>query len=348
MPAEARPLKIAQVAPLIYPVPPIDAGGTERVVADLCDGLCAAGHEVTLFAADGSDTLARLVRQGPAVATIPDAPPSMPGAMEAAMLAQVAAHADAFDIIHCHTEFFHAAALATCPDKVLMSIHWRADQADRQHFFARFPHMQVAAISAAQEADVPASNRLGVVHHGIDGLAQGSGHGGYCAFLGRMTDQKRPDRAIRIARAAGMPIRLAGNIDVGNPTYFEREVASRLGQDITHIGPITQSQKQGFLGNASVFLFPIDWPEPFGLVMIEAMACGTPVVAWNNGSVAEIVEDGVTGYVVETEREAVDAVRRAAKLDRATVRAGFERRFTRHRMIQGYLKIYRRMSEAVP
>ena len=339
-------LRIAQVAPLIFPVPPRDHGGTERVVCDLANGLVARGHRVTLFAAEGSDTAADLVAQGRPVASVPDAPPSLPSAKECVMLDRVAARADDFDIIHCHTELYHAAVLRPWRHKVVMTIHWRADQRDRRLFFDHFRDQQVIAISRAQAAALPPRNCLDVVHHGLPGdrLALDDGAGGYCAFLGRMTDQKRPDRAIEIARRAGVPIRLGGTVDVGNPAYFPDRVEPLLGAEAQYLGPVTQAQKQAFLGKAAVLLFPIDWPEPFGLVMIEAMACGTPVVAWRNGSVAEIVEDGVSGFIVDSVQDAAAAVRRARSLDRAGVRRAFERRFTRDHMVEGYLRAYRALA----
>ena len=338
-------MNIAQVAPLQFTVPPQDHGGTERMVADLTDALVARGHTVTLFAAEGSQTQAQLQPQGPCVSSIGDAPPSMPSAVECCMLDRVAQQADAFDVIHCHTELYHAAVLRTHRHKCLMTIHWRADQMDRQVYFDHFNDQQVAAISRSQAATLPEANCIGTVHHGIpeDRYSLGDGTGGYCAFLGRLTDQKRPDRAIEIAERAGLPIRLGGTRDVGNPTYFERAIQPRLSAKATYIGPVTEADKQDFLGNAAVFLFPVDWPEPFGLVMIEAMACGTPVVAWRNGSTSEIIDDGVTGYVVDTMEAAVEAVGKAQLLDRKAIRDAFEHRFTAGRMAADYENLYARM-----
>ena len=336
-------MRIAQISPLIFPVPPSNHGGTERVICDLSNGLVARGHDVTLFAAEGSQTTASLAAQGPCVASVENAPPSLPSAKECVMLDRVAACADTFDVIHCHTELYHAAVLRPWAHKLVMTIHWRADEADRQIFFDHFKEMMVVAISAAQAVSLPARNCLDVVHHGIpaDRLVLDNGADGYCAFLGRLTDQKRPDRAIDIATRADMPIRLGGTIDVGNPDYFMREVEPLLNDHVRYVGPVEQHQKQGFLGKASVLLFPIDWPEPFGLVMIEAMACGTPVVAWRNGSVEEVIEDGVSGFIVASIEEATEAVARAKLLDRAEVRKAFERRFTQDHMVDGYLRAYR-------
>jgi len=253
-----------------------------------------------------------------------------------------------FDIVHCHGEFSHAALLGDRRPHSLTTIHWRVDELDRELFFAAFPDLPVAAISAAQEIGIPDSNRAGIVHHGIerDRYALDERPGTHLAFVGRMTDQKRPDTAIRVARAAGRPIRLAGTVDVGNPLYFDREVRPLLGPDAEYVGPLDDRGKQALLGSSAALVFPIDWPEPFGLVMIEAMACGTPVVAFRRGSVAEIVEDGVTGFVVDTEAEAAEAVEAAAALDRRRVRQRFEERFTAERMARDYLAIYRRLAGA--
>ena len=342
-------MRIAQVSPLWFPVPPADHGGTERVVHILSQALVDRGHEVTVFAADGSATAGRLEPQGPAVSGLANPPPSLVSAMELVMLDRVAAMADAFDVIHCHTELAHAAVLRAVRHKVVMTIHWRADEADRQRFFAHFTDQKVVAISAAQAGDLPAGNVAGIVHHGIPEARYKLGPGGpYVAFLGRMTDQKRPDLAARVARAAGLPARLAGTVDVGNPAYFETMVRPELSDEVRYVGPIGEGAKQDFLGNACALLFPIDWPEPFGLVMIEAMACGTPVVAWRRGSVAEVVDDGVSGFVVETEAEAVAALGRASTLDRAKVRAAFERRFTAARMAAQYEAIYAAMAFGTP
>ncbi|MFB0493141.1 glycosyltransferase involved in cell wall biosynthesis [Methylobacterium sp. OAE515] len=345
-------LRVAQVAPNIFPVPPGHHGGTERVVHDLSTALRSLGVELTLFASSDSATdlprvgdypsLAALERQYGRVA------PGVPAALDALQLEALRRRLDAFDIVHCHGEFAHAALLGARRPHSLTTIHWRVDELDRALFFQGFPDLPVAAISAAQAAGVPAANRAGIVHHGIDRTryelcAVPDDH---VAFVGRMTDQKRPDVAIRVARAAGLPIRLGGTIDVGNPDYFDRCVRPLLSADATYLGPVDDHQKGELLGGARALLFPIDWPEPFGLVMIEAMACGTPVVAWDRGSVPEIVEDGVTGFIVSSEAEAVVALARIGQLDRATVRRRFEERFTAERMARDYLALYQRLLAA--
>lgn len=335
-------MRIAQVSPLYFPVPPADHGGTERVVDMLATALMDRGHEVTVFAADGSRTRATLASQGPPVSSLADAPPSLQCAMELVMLDRVAERAGEFDVIHCHTELAHAAVLRAVRRKVVMTIHWRADEADRQRYFAHFVDQKVVAISNAQAADLPPGNVAGIVHHGIpvDRYAPGPGTGGYVVFIGRMTDQKRPDLAARIGRAAGLAVKLAGTVDVGNPTYFDTMVRPVLGEGVEYVGPVGETGKAALLRDAEALLFPVDWPEPFGLVMIEAMACGTPVVAFRKGSVPEIVENGVTGYAVDTVDEAVAALSAARRLDRGKVRARFEARFTAARMALEYEAIY--------
>ncbi|WP_367399409.1 MULTISPECIES: glycosyltransferase family 4 protein [Methylorubrum] len=345
-------IRVAQVAPNIFPVPPEHHGGTERIVNDLSVALRSLGIDVTLFASSDSATDLPRVGDHPSLAALErrnrQVPPGVPAALDALQLEALRLRLDRFDIVHCHGEFAHAALLGPRRRRSLTTVHWRVDELDRALFFAGFPDLPVAAISAAQEAGIPASNRAGVVHHGIarDRYTFRPEPGAHVAFVGRMTDQKRPDTAIRVARAAGLPIRLGGTIDVGNPDYFERSVRPLLGPDATYLGPIDDRAKGALLGGARALLFPIDWPEPFGLVMIEAMACGTPVIAWNRGSVPEIVEDGVTGFVVASEAEAVAALARIGGLDRAVVRRRFEERFTAERMARDYIALYRRLLAA--
>ncbi|WP_242195466.1 glycosyltransferase family 4 protein [Sphingomonas hankookensis] len=346
--AMESPLRIAQLAPVIYPTPPRGTGGTERVVSDLTEALMAMGHDVTLIAPSDSVTTARHLSAHPSLSALEayhgPVAPGVPAALEAAQLGLLAKHLAEFDIVHCHGEFAHAAVLGDRIGHSVTTVHWRLDELDRKLFFHSFPELPVAAISAAQGRDLPRANRTGVVHHGIpvDRFQAGPGGGGV-AFIGRMTDQKRPDVAIRVARAAGRPIRLAGGIDVGNPRYFDERVAPLLGEDAVHVGEIDDRAKQGLLGEAAALLFPIDWPEPFGLVMIEAMACGTPVIAWDRGSVREVIDPGVTGFVVRTEEEAVAALAKIDTIDRAGVRERFEARFTAARMAEDYVAIYREL-----
>lgn len=341
------PLRVAQVAPGIFPVPPRDHGGTERMIGDLCVSLKQAGVEVTLFAPSDSAAPVSQVGRLPSLLSLEKkygtVPPSIPAVLEAVRMEDLRCALDNFDIIHCHGEFFHAALLGGRRRDSVTTIHWRVDELDRELFFGSFPDLPVAAISQAQNAMLPPSNRTRVVHHGIDRnrYAMGGGAGGYLAFIGRMTDQKRPDRAIRAARAAGWPIRLAGTVDVGNPLYFEREVVPLLGADAIYEGPLDDAGKQSLLQDAGALLFPVDWPEPFGLVMIESMACGTPVIAWDKGSVPEIVEPGLSGFIVSDQAGAVAAIGRLGELSRNTVRQRFETRFTAERMAADYIALYR-------
>ncbi|MGU3537971.1 glycosyltransferase family 4 protein [Methylobacterium sp. A54F] len=345
-------IRVAQVAPNIFPVPPKHHGGTERVIYDLCTALRSLNAEVTLFAPSDSATDLPCVGNHPSLSALETrygrVAPGVPAALDALQLEALRLRLDAFDIVHCHGEFAHAALLGARRRHSLTTVHWRVDELDRALFFAGFPDLPVAAISAAQAAGIPPSNRAGVVHHGIarDRYSFRAEPEGHVAFVGRLTDQKRPDTAIRVARAAGLPIRLGGTVDVGNPDYFDGQVRPLLGPDATYLGPVDDVRKGELLGGARALLFPIDWPEPFGLVMIEAMACGTPVIAWNRGSVPEIVEDGVTGFVVASEAEAVAALARIGGLDRARVRRRFEERFTAERMAQDYLALYERLLAA--
>ena len=338
-------LKIAHVAPVILPVPPLSYGGTERVVADLAHAQAAFGHEPIIFA--GSDSTIDLpLRSGFRSLSSHQAkqsvPPGLAAELEAAQLAELLRAGDIFDIVHLHGSAHASALCETWAAPVFRTIHWRADEADHLHHFRQFPGERVVAISEAQAAGVPAGSLAGVVHHGIpaERLRAGEGKGGYLAFIGRMTDQKRPDRAIELARRAGMPLQLAGPVDAGNPDYFEQVVVPALSSTVRHVGNIDDRAKQGFLGDAAALVFPIAWPEPFGLVMIEAMACGTPVIAWDKGSVPEVIEDGVTGAVVKSLDEALARLPEVLALDRAVIRQRFETRFTAARMAKDMAGLY--------
>ena len=352
MRSNSQRLRLAVVAPVQLPVPPLGAGGTERIINDLIRSVVKQGHTVDCFAPTDSRVFETEGVGGrgnypfPSLASLRAEHARVPGAtgsvLDAAMLESVRVRADQYDAIHCHTEFAHAAVLGDHRSRTLTTVHWRCDELDRQVFFQSFPDLPVAAISRSQAQAIPSSNLRGVVYHGfpVDRYVRGEG-GSYLAFVGRMTDQKRPDRAIDLAKHVDLPLRLAGNIDPGNPTYFRDRVAPDLGDRIEYVSEVDDPGKQDLLGNALAFVFPIDWPEPFGLVMIEAMACGTPVIAWRNGSVPEIVEHGVTGFIVDTMDEAVDAVRRVGEIDRLLVRKRFEERFTSDIMARKYVELYR-------
>jgi len=346
-------LRIAQVSPVILPLPAREAGGTERIVVDLSVALANLGHEVTVFAPGDSTLDLPCERALPSLAWheahAEAVPPGLPAVLEAALLERLRQRIDDFDIIHCHGEFFHGALLGAHRARSLTTIHWRTDELDRQRFFEAFPDLPVAAISASQARTIPASNRAAMVPHGLDPARFTPPHApvstagrGALLFIGRMTDQKRPDRAIEIAWRSQHALKLAGSVDPGNPYYFEHHVAPRLGGRIEHIGAIGDAAKRALLTDAPALLFPIDWPEPFGLVLIEAMACGTPVIAWRRGAVPEIVEHGVTGFIVDSMDEAVDAVNRLPTLDRAAIRARFATRFSAERMARDYVQAYLR------
>ena len=341
-------MRIAHVAPVIYPVPPKTYGGTERVVADLATAQAKAGHEVTVFApCDSRLTDVEIVGSYRSASASSDTygklTPGFPAELEAEQLADLVTRAAQFDVVHLHGSAHASGACSALGVPTFRTVHWRADEPDHVRHFKSFPKERVIAISRRQALDVPRANLAGVVHHGIplDRYAFGGSRTEYLAFLGRMTDQKRPDRAIALARQSGLTLKLAGPVDPGNPTYFDDVVKPHLDAAIQHVGNVTDDQKQGFLSNALALMFPIDWPEPFGLVMIEAMACGTPVIGWDEGSVREIVDDGVTGIIVNSVEEALDRLPEVRDLDPAIIRKTFEQRFSADRMAREITDLYR-------
>jgi glycosyltransferase involved in cell wall biosynthesis len=340
---EAAVMKIAQIAPLIESVPPRAYGGTERVVHYLTEELVALGHEVSLFASGDSVTAATLVPCGPTSLrreeNVRDVLPYY-----LLMLDRVREQADAFDVLHFHIDLLHLPMLRPQAARTVTTLHGRQDLPDLKPFYLGFGEAPLVSISDAQRLPIAHANFVATVHHGLPlDLHRPITHprGGYLAFLGRISPEKRPDRAIAIARALGIPLKIAAKVDRQDEAYFREVVAPLLQQPgIEFLGEIDERQKSRFLGEASAVLFPIDWPEPFGLVMIEAMACGTPVLAFRSGSVPEIIDHGLTGLIVTSQDEAIAAVPRLLALDRNAVRRRFEERFSARRMAQDYLAVY--------
>jgi glycosyltransferase involved in cell wall biosynthesis len=344
-PARGARLRIAQVAPLYESVPPKLYGGTERVVSYLTEELVGLGHDVTLFASGDSRTRARLLAGSPRALRLEGC--ADPLARYVVHLEQVFERAARFDVIHLHTDYLHFSFARRSGTPHLTTLHGRLDLPDLVPVYREYAEIPLVSVSDAQRQPMPHANWQGTVHHGLPWnlLPPGPGDGGYLAFLGRISPEKRLDRAIEIARRSGWPLRVAAKVDRADREYFDREIRRLIDQPhVDFVGEITESQKPDFLGRAAALLFPIDWPEPFGLVLIEAMACGTPIVAFRDGSVEEIVEDGVNGYIVDTVAQAVDAVERLRWIERAGCRYVFEQRFTSRRMALDYLRLYRRVA----
>jgi glycosyltransferase involved in cell wall biosynthesis len=339
---EVAPMRIAQIAPLYESVPPKLYGGTERVVSYLTEELVRQGHDVTLFASGDSRTSAKLARCcDVALRLNPRA--GLP--YHVIMLEQVRQRVGEFDVLHFHIDFLHAPLVRAFGDRTVTTHHGRLDHPDIAPFYNVFQELPVVAISTDQRRYLPGANWIGTVHHGLPrNLLPFRSHasGEYLAFLGRISPEKGPNRAIEIASRAKVPLKIAAKIDRVDRDYWEQQVLPMIEAhpNAEFIGEINECQKARFLGEALALLFPIDWPEPFGLTMIEAMACGTPVVAFRSGSVPEVVKHGVSGFIVDTIEEAVAAVGQVADLDRAKIRAEFERRFTVERMARDYLEIY--------
>src|SRR5580704_7307569 len=338
-------MKIAQVAPLIESVPPRLYGGTERIVSYLTEELVGLGHDVTLFASGYSITSAELAPCCTrALRLDPTVHDTIPHFM--LMLDKVRERSDEFDILHFHIDLFHFPLFRALAARTLTTLHGRLDLGDLKPFYSRFDEMPLISISNDQRKPLPHANFVSTVQHGIpaDLHPPSFEQGGYLAFLGRISPEKRPDRAIRIAGAAGIPLKIAAKVDKIDEDYFRNEILPLVeGPGVEFIGEINEREKTKFLGEAAALLFSVDWPEPFGLVMIEAMACGTPVVAYRCGSVPEVIEDGVTGRAVDSEEEAIAALPAILAYDRRAVRQRFEERFTDARMAQDYVSIYRRL-----
>lgn len=343
---EARPLRIGQVAPLIESVPPHGYGGTERVVSYLTEELINLGHEVTLFASGDSETRAELVSS--VNVSLRASGCVDPLAPTLVMLEQVKRYAPGLDILHFHIDYLHFPVSRQANVPHVTTLHGRLDQPHLLPLYREFDDMPLVSISHSQRKPLPFAHWRSTVPHGLplDLYRQADGSGGYLAFLGRISPEKRVDRAIEIAGRAGLPLKIAAKIDRADQAYYQREIAPLMKQPhVELIGELPESGKQEFLGNARALLFPIDWPEPFGLVMIEALACGTPVIAFRRGSVPEVIEPGRTGFVCDDVDEAVAAVARLDQLSRRECRASFERRFTATRMATDYVDLYRRQLE---
>src|SRR6516162_1144379 len=344
-------MKIAQIAPLYESVPPKFYGGTERVVSYLTEELVRQGHDVTLFASGDSRTAATLVRCcDMALRLNPISLDPLP--FHVIMLEEVRRRADEFDILHFHIDFLHGPLVREFSGRTVTTMHGRLDLPHIVPFYHVFRELPLVAVSNDQRKYLTSTNWTGTVHHGLPcGLLpfQPKAPCGYLAFLGRIAPEKRPDRAIEIAVRTGMPLKIAAKVDRVDQAYWDQKIRPMVeaNANIEYLGEIAEHEKAGFLGQASALLFPVDWPEPFGLVMIEAMACGTPVIGFRCGSVPEVVEDGVSGFVVETVDQAAAVVARVASLDRANVRAAFEHRFTIERTAHEYLEMYHGLIRSV-
>ncbi len=342
-------MRIAQVAPLTEAVPPKFYGGTERVVHWLTEELVALGNEVTLFASGDSHTSARLDAMWPKALRL-DGSVRDPNALHMVMLELVRqkCERDEFDFLHFHLDYMPFSLFVRQPIPFLTTLHGRLDLPEHQPVFNTFHHVPVVSISNTQRRPVPQANWLRTIHHGLpENLLQPQPvKQEYLAVLGRIAPEKGVDRAIKIAIRCGIPLRIAAKVDPADQDYYDQVIRPMLSHPlIEFIGEIGDPEKSDFLSGALGLLLPIDWPEPFGLVMIEAMACGTPVIAFNRGSTAEIIEDGVTGFIVEDETSAVADVGRLASLDRARIRREFEARFTARRMALDYMAVYRSLIE---
>jgi glycosyltransferase involved in cell wall biosynthesis len=341
-------MRIAQVAPLVESVPPKHYGGTERIIAYLSEELVRLGHKVTLFASGDSVTSAELVpvcqrsfrRNKRATDYL---------SREVLLMDHVMERAGEFDLIHFHTGCLHYLICRNLSVPHMTTLHGRLDTPELLWLYERFRHMPMISISNSQRTPWPCANWQATIYHGLpeDLFRFHPEPGGYLAFLGRASPEKRVDRAIEIAKRVGMPLRIAAKVDRADRRYFKREIEPLLNDPhIEWLGEISDEDKDEFLGNAYALLFPIDWPEPFGLVMIESMACGTPVIAYAGGSVTEVMDDGVTGFIVNDIDQAVEAVGRVRDLSRARCREVFENRFTASRMASDYVNVYTRLADS--
>jgi|UniRef100_A0A7C5AKV3 glycosyltransferase involved in cell wall biosynthesis len=341
-------MRIAQISPLYESVPPKFYGGTERVVSYLTEELVRLGHDVTLFASGDSVTRARLRSQTPRALRLN--PACIDGlAPHVRMLARVFREAEDFDILHFHLDYLHFPMARLTGRPVLTTQHGRLDLPDLVPLFREFSDMPLISISNYQRRPLPFANWTATIYHGLPRHLYRfyPGPGEYLAFLGRISPEKRVDRAIEIAVRCDLPLRIAAKVDKADEVYYREKIKPLLKHPlVTYLGEIGERDKNEFLGRALALLFPIDWPEPFGLVMVEALACGTPVIAFRNGSVPEVLEDGRTGFIVNSLEEAVAAVGKIESLNRSYCRQVFEARFTADRMARDYLKIYSQLRDS--
>lgn len=345
-------MRIAQIPPLFESVPPRLYGGTERVVGWLCDALVGLGHEVTLFSSVDADTRAKLVPVRDQALRLDDSALKSEGAAHLWMLHEVRRRVAQFDVLHFHLDFTHFPMFEAHSYKTVTTLHGRLDLKDLDKVYDRWRCFGLTSISGAQRSPLPGANWLATVHHGLPPeqyrFTPWSDQR-YLAFLGRASPEKGLDSAIRLAIKAGVPLKIAAKVDKVDEAYFKDTIEPLLEHPlIEFLGEIGDAHKSEFLGNARALLFPINWPEPFGLVMVEAMACGTPTIAYPCGSVPEVMNHGTTGFIVRSEAEALRAIRNVEGLDRAAIRAEFDRRFTARHMAQAYVGEYRRLIQACP
>jgi glycosyltransferase involved in cell wall biosynthesis len=343
-------MRIAQIAPLTEAVPPKLYGGTERVISWLTEALVDLGHDVTLFASGDSVTSAKLEAGWPRALRL-DGQVRDANALHMAMLETIAQRASDFDLLHFHLDYYPFSLFSRLGTPFVTTLHGRLDLPEHRPVFEKFPNAPVVAISHSQRRLLPTAPWTGTVHHGLPekSLRPTGRTPSYLAFLGRISPEKGLPRAIRVAVKCGIPLKIAAKVDRVDADYFTDEIKPLLDQPgIEFIGEISDAQKSDFLSGALGLLTLIDWPEPFGLVMIEAMACGAPVIAFRHGSVPEVVDDGVTGFIVDDEEQAAAAVAKLAELPREGVRRHFEKRFTSTRMAEDYLHIYRKLIGDAP
>ena len=343
-------MRIAQVSPLYESVPPQLYGGTERIVSYLTEELVKQGHDVTLFASADSVTKAKLITPGcNSLRLQKDCIDPMPH--HYVMMEMLNKNIENFDIVHYHIDYIHFPLTRRSRVAHVTTLHGRLDIPDLQPLYREYADIPLVSISNNQRLPLPDANWKDTVYHGLpkDLYNYKEGDGKYFAFIGRFSPEKRADRAIEIAKAVGVPIKLAAKVADADRKYFEREIKPLLDHPLVeYIGEIGEKDKNEFLGNALALLFPIDWPEPFGLVMIESMACGTPVLAWKKGSVPEVLEDGVSGILVESMEEAIEGAKQIVNLDRKKVRAAFDNRFTAEVMANNYLELYEELINVKP